>query len=158
MIVLAKSAVYLKPQQVADLIVKCCPIRLFKHVNIINDNGLMYQYKMPSKAKLDLSVTCPVDDCLFEYLVDNELRLNKLGEQQFVINSLRQMQSDGKTAIKEFTNGLSSDQVEKYAKRIATLQDCLNNDCAPHVTRTISKQWDERIRQPLFKQIKQVQL
>lgn len=160
MIVLAKSSSYLSADEVKQQITKCCPLRLFKHVNIVNDpdQGLCYCYRMPSKAKLDLSLTAPVDECLFDYLCDNELRLNKLGEQQFIVNSLRAIQNDARTAIKEFCNGLSTEQLEKFSSRITALQDSVNNDCAPHVTRTISDLWNTSVRQPLFKNIKQVQL
>jgi hypothetical protein len=160
MIVLAKSSSYLTADQVKQHIAKCCPLRLFKHVNIVDDpdQGLCYCYRMPSKAKLDLSLMAPVDDCLFDYLCDNELRLNKLGEQQFIVNSLRSIQNDARTAIKEFCTGLSVEQLEKFSPRITALQDAINNDCAPHVTRTINNLWNSTIRQPLFKSIKQVQL
>lgn len=160
MIVLAKSSSYLTADQVKQQITKCCPLRLFKHVNIVNDphQGLCYCYRMPSKAKLDLSLMAPVDDCLFDYLCDNELRINKLCEQQWMVNSLRSIQNDARTAIKEFCSGLTVDQLQKFSNRITALQDSINNDCVPHVTRVISDSWNTNIRQPLFKTIKQVKL
>ena len=160
MIVLAKSSSYLSADEVKQHVTKCCPLRLFKHVNIIDDpqQGLCYCYRMPSKAKLDLSLTAPVSDDLFSYLCDNELRLNKLGEQRFIVDSLRTIQNDARTAIKEFCNSLSVEELEKFGPRITALQDAVNNDCTPHVTRTISDLWNTNVRQPLFKSIKQVQL
>ena len=160
MIVLAKSSTYLTTDQLKKQVIKCCPVRLFKHINIINDpqQGLCYCYRMPSKAKLDLSLTAPVNDDLFNFLCDNELRLNKLSEQKFIIDSLRTIQNDARTAIKEFCNGLSVEELQKFSPRITTLQDAVNNDCTPNVTRTISDRWNTSIRQPLFKSIKQVQL
>lgn len=160
MIVLAKSSSYLTTKQIKDQVTKCCPLRLFKHVNIVNDphQGLCYCYRMPSKAKIDLSLTVPVDDCLFSYLSDNELRLNKLCEQRFIIDSLRTIQNDARTAIKEFCNSLTTEELEKFSPRITALQDAVNNDCTPNVTRTISDQWNTNIRKPLFKLIKQVKL
>ena len=159
MIVLAKSSTYLNPKQLRKYVIEHCPMRVFKHVDLIADkNGLCFCYRMPSKARLDLSLTCPVDDSIFDYLCDNELRIRKLSENQVVINSLRQMQNDAKLAIKEFCNSLTPDEMERFSPRIMALQNAVNNDCTPHITRTINEQWNENIRRPIFKTIKQVEL
>lgn len=158
--VLARSSAYLKPRQVREFLIKQCPIRLFKHVDIIHDKdqGLCYCYRMPSKAKLDLSLTLPLDDCFFDYLIDHELRLNHLGEERFVVDSLRNLQLDGKRAIKEFVNGLSQDELNRFSRRLTTLQNCINNDCAPRVTQSIIKNWNTVIREPLYQSMQQVSL
>lgn len=159
MIVLAKSSTYLNPKQLRKYVIEHCPMRVFKAVDLIADkNGLCFCYRMPSKARLDLSLTCPVDDSIFDYLCDNELRISRLSNNRLVIDSLRQMQKDARSAIKEFCNGLTPDEVEKFSPRIVALQNSVNNDCVPKVTQSITKLWNETVRQPIFETIKQVEL
>lgn len=159
MIIEAKSSTFLKPKELKTLLKDCCPLRLFKHINIVDSKeGLCYCYRMPSKAKLDLSITRPISKDLIPYLLDNQLRLNNLAEQQWLINDLRQLQLDARNSIKEFVGQLSAEELEKYNPRLSVLMDSIGVQCVPHMTRTINQNWNSIIREPVFKTIKAVRL
>lgn len=150
----------LKKRSVRQFLKQNCPVRIFYRVNLINDKnlGLCYQYRMPSKSKLDLSLYTPVDDSFIDYLCTNKLRIDDLCEQQFAVDFTRRLKSDALSALKTFATGLTPSEVERFSSRINALIDSVNRECIPRFTDDVLHKWDELIKTPYFDTLDDVEL
>lgn len=138
------STKFMTKSEMRNLIKENCPIRLFRHVNIVNDGGLMLQYRIPSKIRgIDLSLTTELDKSAIDYLINNEMNVSSIGNEQWMINNVRQLQNQANSAIKEYCRTLTSDQALRYNRRIRELQDAVNTQCTCNQTRRCSQLWKD---------------
>lgn len=150
----AKSSSYLKAKDVENYLKSACPIRLFKRVNLVDtDDGLSFSYRIPSKSKINIDFTSPVTQEFYQYLIDNEMKINHIGECQWMVDSVRGLRDQANTALKDFCRTLSAEDTPRFTKRICTLQDSINKECIPHVTRVCLHEWDA-MREKAFKKMK----
>ena len=90
-----------------NLIKENCPIRLFRHINIVNDGKLMLQYRIPSKIRgIDLSLTTDLDKLAIDYLINNEVDVSRSGNERWMINNVMRLQNQANSAIKEYCRTL----------------------------------------------------
>lgn len=156
----AKSSALFKPKQLRGLITECCPMRLFKHVRLVNDPevGLSYAYKIPSKVNLQMCLVVPVGDDFLQYLIDNELRIENIPEQRFMIDSIRNLQLESNKVLKKFISTLDSKKVERWGSRIQDLRDAINKQCVPtNITDSVLNDWN-RFRRKAFRSLKYVKI
>lgn len=138
------STKFLTKSQMRNLIKENCPIRLFRHINIVNDGKLMLQYRIPSKIRgIDLSLTTDLDKSAIDYLINNEMDVSNIGGERWMINNVRSLQNQANSAIKEYCRMLNSEQSVRYNRRIRELQDCINNQCTCNQTRRCTQLWKD---------------
>ena len=156
----AKSSVLFTTKKLRGLMSDSCPLRLFKHVRLVNDPevGLSYAYKIPSKVNLQMCLVVPVKDDFLEYLIDNELRIDGIGDQRFMIDSIRNLQLESNKVLKKFTSTLDSKKVERWGSRIQDLRDAINKQCVPTgITDSVSEEWS-KFRPKAFRSLKYVKI
>lgn len=156
----AKSSVLFTTKKLRGLMSDSCPLRLFKHVRLVNDPdvGLSYAYKIPSKVNLQMCLVVPVKDDFLEYLIDNELRIDGIGDQRFMIDSIRNLQLESNKVLKKFTSTLDSKKVERWGSRIQDLRDAINKQCVPTgITDSVSEEWS-KFRRKAFRSLKYVKI
>lgn len=156
----AKSSVLFTTKKLRGLMSDSCPLRLFKHVRLVNDPdvGLSYAYKIPSKVNLQMCLVVPVKDDFLEYLIDNELRIDGIGDQRFMIDSIRNLQLESNKVLKKFTSTLDSKKVERWGSRIQDLRDAINKQCVPtSITDSVSEEWS-KFRRKAFRSLKYVKI
>lgn len=138
------STKFLTKSQMRNLIKENCPIRLFRHINIVNDGKLMLQYRIPSKIHgINLSLTTDLDKSIIDYLINNEMDVSRIGEEQWMINNVRSLQNQANSAIKEYCRTLRSEQAIRYNRRIRELQDYINSQCTCNQTRRCAQLWKD---------------
>lgn len=156
----AKSSGFFTPRQLRELMVNSCPIKLFKHVRLVNDPeiGLSYAYKIPSKINLQLCLVIPVKDDFLEYLIGNELRIEEIPNQRFMIDSIRNLQLESNKILKKFTSTLDSKKIERWGSRIQDLRDAINSQCIPTpITESVQEDW-AKFRRKAFRSLNYVKI
>lgn len=156
----AKSSALFSPKKLRGVMTECCPMRLFKHVRLVNDPevGLSYAYKIPSKINLQMCLVVPVKDDFLQYLIDNELRIDNVSDQRFMIDSIRNLQLESNKVLKKFTSTLDSKKVERWGSRIQDLRDAINKQCVPTgITNSVLEDWG-KFRRKAFRSLKYVKI
>lgn len=156
----AKSSTLFTTKQLRGLMTESCPMKLFKHIRLVNDPeiGLSYAYKIPSKINLQMCLVVPVKDDFLEYLIDNELRVEGIGEQRFMIDSIRNLQLESNKVLKKFTSMLDSKKVERWGSRIQDLRDAINKQCVPtNLTDSVLEDWG-KFKRKAFRTLKYVKI
>lgn len=156
----AKSSTLFTTKQLRGLMTESCPMKLFKHIRLVNDPeiGLSYAYKIPSKINLQMCLVVPVKDDFLEYLIDNELRVEGIGEQRFMIDSIRNLQLESNKVLKKFTSTLDSKKVERWGSRIQDLRDAINKQCVPtNLTDSVLEDWG-KFKRKAFRTLKYVKI
>ena len=160
MLVQAKSSTLFTTKKLRGLMTDACPMRLFKHVRLVNDPevGLAYAYKIPSSISLQVCLVCPVKDDFLNYLIDNELRIENVSQERFMIDSIRTLQLESTKAIKQFTSTLDSKKVERWGTRIQNLRDTVNKQCVPtNITDSVLEEW-KKFKRNAFRSVKYVKV
>lgn len=155
MLVLGKSASYLKKRDVESLIKSKCPLRVFKNINLTcEDNRLKFSFRLPSKTRLDLVSDIDVPTQFIDYLIDSELSIDKLHEQKWCTDCVSNLQLQMTKDIKDYCSSLDQEHAQRYDKRIRELQNDLTTLCVCKASPALCRDWLEAIRKPLFKSMK----
>lgn len=155
MLVLGKSASYLKKRDVESLIKSKCPLRVFKNINLTcEDNHLKFSFRLPSKTRLDLVSDIDVPTQFIDYLIDSELSIDKLHEQKWCTDCVSDLQLQMTQDIKDYCSSLDQEHAQRYDKRIRELQNDLTTLCVCKASPALCRDWLEAIRKPLFKSMK----
>ena len=155
MLVLGKSASYLKKRDVESLIKSKCPLRVFKNINLTcEDNHLKFSFRLSSKTRLDLVSDIDVPTQFIDYLIDSELSIDKLHEQKWCTDCVSDLQLQMTKDIKDYCSSLDQEHAQRYDKRIRELQNDLTTLCVCKASPALCRDWLEAIRKPLFKAMK----
>lgn len=155
-----KSSVYLTPKKLRGMMQNACPLKLFQHINLVNDetDGLCYAYRIPSKLKLSgMKATMPVGDDFLQYLIDNELSLEGVADQRFMIDAMRNLNCTGLQSLKQFAASLPPEKAKKYGMRLGTIADSINKQCTPTMIPSILEHWKE-FRGSVYDQLDHVKI